>query len=97
MILVAAFVTLADEPLYRSYAEGPRLFGLSPLADQIAGGVIMWVPGSLVYLLAMTVVYFRWVIDSEESPLTPPSPQRGEDNGERGCVRQSSGGPLGAV
>jgi putative membrane protein len=66
MILVAAFVTLADEPLYRFYAEAPRTFGLSPLADQVAGGVIMWVPGSLVYLLAITVVYFRWAMNERE-------------------------------
>jgi len=71
MILVAAFVTLADEPLYRFYALAPRLFGISPLDDQVAGGVIMWVPGSLVYLIAITVVYFRWVAtESEESDGT---------------------------
>ncbi len=62
MIPIAAFMTLADEPLYPFYGDAPRHFGLSPLADQVAGGVIMSVPGSLIYLLAITVVYFRWVM-----------------------------------
>lgn len=65
MILIAAFVTLADEPLYHFYALAPRAFGITPLADQRVGGVIMWVPGSLIYLVAMTVVYFRWATHAD--------------------------------
>ena len=61
MVLVAALITLSDEPLFAFYAEAPRLWGLTPLADQRAGGVIMWVPGSLVFLVAITIVFFRWV------------------------------------
>jgi putative membrane protein len=60
MTVVAAFVTGADRPLYPWYAAAPRLFGLSPLADQQLGGVIMWVPAGIVPLLAFTLVFFRW-------------------------------------
>jgi hypothetical protein len=34
----------------------------------------MWVPGSLVYLIAMTVIFFRWAL--EESQLSAISDQR---------------------
>lgn len=61
MVLIAAPITLADEVLYPFYAEAPRLFSLTPLADQRAGGVIMWVPGTLVFLVAITIVFFGWV------------------------------------
>jgi len=61
MGVVAALITLSDDVLYRFYSEAPLKWGLSPLADQRLGGVIMWVPGTLVFLVAMTIVYFRWV------------------------------------
>jgi putative membrane protein len=60
MSLIGAMITLADHPLYRFYVSVPRLFGLDPLEDQRIGGLLMWVPGMLVFWAAMTVVWFRW-------------------------------------
>jgi putative membrane protein len=60
MTAVAAFVTLADDPLYPFYAAAPRRFDLSPLEDQRLGGVIMWVPATIAPLAAFTAVFFRW-------------------------------------
>jgi putative membrane protein len=60
MTAVAAFVTFAEEPLYPFYAAAPRIGGLSPLEDQRLGGLIMWVPASLVLLAAFTTLFFRW-------------------------------------
>ena len=60
MSVVGAMVTLADTPLFPFYVAAPRVWGLSPLDDQQIGGLIMWVPGGLVFWLAMTVVWFRW-------------------------------------
>src|SRR5688572_9111826 len=54
MTVVAAFVTGAERPLYPWYASAPRLFGLTPLADQQLGGIIMWVPAGIVPLVAFT-------------------------------------------
>jgi len=68
MTVVAAMITGAEEPLYPFYAASPRLFGLTALADQRLGGLIMWVPAGLIPLLAFTIVFFRWVAaESEES------------------------------
>ena len=60
MSVVAAFVTLSSSPLYAWYEAAPRVFGLSALEDQQMGGAIMWVPGMLIYWVAMTVVFLRW-------------------------------------
>ncbi|MBI4419636.1 MAG: cytochrome c oxidase assembly protein [Gemmatimonadetes bacterium] len=60
MSLIGSLITLAEEPIYRGYLAAPRLFGLSPAQDQRLGGLIMWVPGMLVFWGAMTVVWFRW-------------------------------------
>jgi putative membrane protein len=68
MTVVAAFVTGADRPLYPWYAAAPRLFGLSALADQQLGGVIMWVPAGIVPLVVFTVVFFRWAAAEREEP-----------------------------
>jgi putative membrane protein len=61
MVLVAIVITMADRVLYTAYAQAPRVFpGLTPLGDQHLGGLIMWVPGGLVFLVALSVVFFRW-------------------------------------
>jgi len=61
MTVVAAMITGAERVLYPFYEAAPRLFDLTPLADQRLGGVIMWVPSGLIPLAAFTVVFFRWV------------------------------------
>ena len=68
MTVVAAFVTGAERPLYGWYATAPRLFGLTPLADQQLGGIIMWVPAGVVPLVAFTVVFFRWAAAEPDEP-----------------------------
>lgn len=49
-------------------------WGLSPAVDQQVGGLVMWVPGGLVYLGAMIATLARWYgeADTEEEP-SPPS------------------------
>jgi putative membrane protein len=61
MTVVAAMITGAEHVLYPFYAAAPRLFDLTPLADQRLGGVIMWVPSGIIPLAAFTLVFFRWV------------------------------------
>src|SRR5262249_55575219 len=50
---LAALLTFSNRLLYPYYAEVPRLAGLSPLDDQSAAGVVMWVPGSAAFLLPL--------------------------------------------
>ncbi|MBI1967665.1 MAG: cytochrome c oxidase assembly protein [Gemmatimonadetes bacterium] len=66
MSLVGALITLSDRVLYPFYAEAPRVWGLTPIADQQLGGLAMWIPGGLVFWLAMTVVWFRWSLREEQ-------------------------------
>ena len=61
MSIVAIYITMADASLYPAYAAAPRMWGLSPMDDQMIGGLIMWVPGSLFFLGVMSVVFFKWV------------------------------------
>lgn len=64
---LSAFITMSDEVLYPFYEEAPRLFGLSALEDQRLGGLLMWVPGMLVFWAAITAIFFRWTKDEIRS------------------------------
>lgn len=48
---LSASLIFAERVIYPTYANGPRLWSISPLDDQAAAGALMWVPGSLVFLL----------------------------------------------
>jgi putative membrane protein len=61
MVVVAIFITMADTVLYPYYEASPRVWeALTPHTDQHLGGLIMWIPGGLVFLIAISVVFFRW-------------------------------------
>jgi len=61
MVMVAVFISMADDLLYSFYASAPRVWPpLTPRADQHLGGLIMWIPGGMVFLTAISVVFFRW-------------------------------------
>ncbi|MFT6533752.1 MAG: putative membrane protein [Limimaricola cinnabarinus] len=46
---LGALLTFAPAPLYAAHALAPLDWGLTPLADQQLGGLIMWVPAMLPY------------------------------------------------
>ena len=81
--VLSALLTFSDRVLYPWYEAVPRLGGLSCLEDQSSAGVIMWVPGSAVFLLPLFAIGLR-LLSSPDSvrthPLTPqpPLPRRGE-------------------
>lgn len=65
--ILSAFITLSDTVFYPWYAVAPRVSPLSPLEDQRLGGLIMWIPGMLIFWVAITVVFFRWTRDEYSS------------------------------
>ncbi|WP_189799609.1 cytochrome c oxidase assembly protein [Tateyamaria sp. syn59] len=46
---LGALLTFAPVPLYAAHGLAPLAWGLTPLADQQLGGLIMWVPAMLPY------------------------------------------------
>jgi putative membrane protein len=68
MSIVSAIITFAERAMYPWYEAAPRVFaGLSAADDQQLGGVIMWVPGMLVFWIALTIVFFRWSRSEERT------------------------------
>ena len=70
--LFAAFVfasplglllALLPSPLYDFYVEAPRLWGLTPLADQQLAGIAMAVSESVVFFAMFTVYFVRFMAE----------------------------------
>ena len=56
------FTLFAVGPFYQTYASAPRVIGwLSVIADQQVGGGILAVPGNIVDIVIMSIVFFGWV------------------------------------
>ena len=58
--LLGILITLAPAPLYPSYAAGQRTM-LAPLEDQQLAGIVMLLPGGLVYLGAGLALLAAWL------------------------------------
>ncbi len=56
---LSAFLAFCDRPVYSYYLRQPNPFHVSPLADQVVGAVIMWVVGSLVFLVPAIFITVR--------------------------------------
>ena len=57
--LLSAFLAFCGRPVYSFYVDHPNPFHLSPLEDQVLGAVIMWVIGSLAFLIPAVVITMR--------------------------------------
>lgn len=55
----------ASTALYPHYVTNVRSWGLTPLADQQLGGMLMWVIGDLAFLAGMAVVVLAWMRHEE--------------------------------
>ncbi len=62
---LSAFLAFCDRPVYGYYLKEPNAFGISPMSDQRAGAVIMWVVGSVVFLVPAVAITVR-LLQQEE-------------------------------
>ncbi|HEX3867735.1 MAG TPA: cytochrome c oxidase assembly protein [Gemmatimonadaceae bacterium] len=60
MAIVAVYISYADTVLYPLYATAPRVLGITPMNDQLMGGLIMWIPGGLFFYTIISFVFFKW-------------------------------------
>ncbi|MDI6625095.1 MAG: cytochrome c oxidase assembly protein [Brevundimonas sp.] len=61
MGLLGALLTFTGEAVYAPHLLTTAVWGLTPLEDQQAAGLIMWAPAAAVYLAAALVVLGRWI------------------------------------
>lgn len=63
---LGALLALSAHSWYEIHAGRAASWGIEPLADQQAAGVIMWVPTAAVHLGAIVVLLYRWLRDAED-------------------------------
>jgi cytochrome c oxidase assembly factor CtaG len=86
--VLSAWLVFAERLIYPSYATVSRPWGISALNDQMAAGAIMWVPGSIAFLLPVA-----WLVGQLLSPKRPHIVVLGcqpvvDDGLRRGCTHQ---------
>jgi putative membrane protein len=59
--LLGALITFAPMPLYPAYANRAAAWGLTLLEDQQLAGLVMWVPGGMIYLVAGVALMAAWL------------------------------------
>lgn len=74
--MVGAFITYAQPGLYTPYDTARRIFGIDLATDQQLAGLLMWVAVSAIYLLLITVSFFRWANREEAAERRPAADER---------------------
>ena len=95
MALFGSLLALSDRPLYAPHFLATAAWGLSPLEDQQLAGLIMWLPGGVVYLGAMLVLAGRAIAPDPSSGAASASSGRSA-SGMRmsaGAVKSASAAP----
>jgi len=59
-IPLGAFLSLKRVPLYASYDLNGRIWDLGALQDELIGGVIVWIPGSMMFFVLLLLVIRLW-------------------------------------
>jgi putative membrane protein len=67
--VLSAFLAFCDRPVYPYYLREPSPFDISPLSDQRAGAVVMWVAGSSIFLAPAVALTIRLLQNEERHPL----------------------------
>jgi putative membrane protein len=60
MAIISVYIAYSDMVLYPKYASAPRVWGITPMNDQLIGGLIMWIPGGLFFYTIISIVFFKW-------------------------------------
>jgi putative membrane protein len=62
---LGALLTFSGTLWYPAYAATTAQWGLTALEDQQLGGLIMWIPGSLAYIIAALWISAAWLRESQ--------------------------------
>ncbi|MCF8708996.1 cytochrome c oxidase assembly protein [Rhizorhapis sp. SPR117] len=66
-IVLGAFLTFKTVPLYSAYEISGHMWHVSTLTDEQTGGIIMWIPGCMMFALSAIIILYRWGQDEERA------------------------------
>lgn len=70
-IVLGAYITLSDRALFDIYDVCGRAWDMDPMTDQQIGGLITWIPPSMMSVIGMLVVLRYWV-RADNDRMTAP-------------------------
>ncbi len=59
-IVIGSYLAFKRSVLYSAYAELGRLGGFSALGDELMGGALIWIPSSMMGVVAVLIVVHMW-------------------------------------
>ncbi|HEX9036873.1 MAG TPA: cytochrome c oxidase assembly protein [Ktedonobacterales bacterium] len=65
--IFGVFAIFARGVFYHGYAVAPRVFPISPALDQQISGGILAVPGNIIDVVLMSVIFFAWIERTERA------------------------------
>lgn len=71
---LGALLTFAPTAWYPAYLQAGGAFGLTPVEDQQLGGLIMWVPGGIAYIVAGLALVGRLLARPDLTPASAARP-----------------------
>ena len=63
---LGAMITFSGSLLYDFYDNVEPIIAIEPIRDQEIGGLIMWVPGQMMFLIAAGIVFAVWAHKAEQ-------------------------------
>jgi len=90
--ILAAFLTFCERVLYPTYATAPRLTAMTALDDQAAAGAIMWVLGSVAFLIPAACITIQ-VLQGPRVAVRPVSGAVGASTATAERNRRRRAGP----
>ena len=76
--VIGAYIALHHEILFDVYNVCGRAWPIAPLTDQEIGGLITWIPSSMMSVIGVLIVLNRWMKKSEadyQASLKPATEQ----------------------
>jgi len=76
-MFISVSIAFAGDVLYSYYLSAPRVWGFSVMQDQQLAGAIMWIPGSMMFIIAALIVLAGLFRKHETPHSAPPRPRTG--------------------
>lgn len=80
---LGGFITFCEQVLYPTYANAPRFNGGTAMQDQSFAGVLMWVPGSIFFLVPAAMIAVQFLKPQRRAMAPPVAAPRPVDRPSR--------------
>ncbi|PYQ66671.1 MAG: hypothetical protein DMF54_07040 [Acidobacteria bacterium] len=88
--ILGALLTLAPRPWYAIYRSRAASLGVDPLEDQQLGGLLMWVPFGIVFVVIGLALFAAWLGEAERRVKIAETESAGRSRESRIAARTAA-------